>query len=437
MNLNKLLFKRVDNSPLIVFRILFGLLLFLESFGAILTGWIKRTLIDPQFTFSFIGLEWLQPLPGNGMYYYYAVMSIFGLLVMLGYKYRVSIIIYTIMWSGVYFMQKASYNNHYYLLILICGIMCFLPANSYMSLDARNNPGIKRDYMPNWVIVIIVLQLFIVYTYASVAKLYPDWLDTTVAKNLMAARSHYYIIGDIIQEKWFHHFLTYSGILFDLLVVPLLLWKPTRNFAFIASILFHLFNSIVFQIGIFPYLSLAFILFFYEPKTVQRIFLKKKSFYNDDEVVVPTYRKPLLTVASIYFIIQILLPLRHWVIKDDVLWTEEGHRLSWRMMLRSKQGKTIYTVVDNETNEKRIIKLSDYLSPKQQRIASTKPDIMWQFSQRLKKEYAAKGIDISVYINARLSVNGRPYKKFINSEVDIAAQPWDYFKHSDWILPSE
>ncbi|WP_316930169.1 HTTM domain-containing protein [Leeuwenhoekiella sp. MAR_2009_132] len=35
---------------------------------------------------------------------------------------------------------------------------------------------------------------------------------------------------------------------------------------------------------------------------------------------------------------QLELPLRHWIIKDDVLWTEEGHRLSWRMMLRSKGG---------------------------------------------------------------------------------------------------
>ena len=65
--LNEFLFKRIDNSPLIVFRIIFGLLCFLESVGAIFTGWIKRTLVDPEFTFNFIGLDFLQPLPGNGM----------------------------------------------------------------------------------------------------------------------------------------------------------------------------------------------------------------------------------------------------------------------------------------------------------------------------------------------------------------------------------
>jgi len=88
--LNNWLFKQIDNSALIVFRIIFGLLCFLESVGAIFTGWVKHTLVDPEFTFNFIGFEWLQPLPGNGMYYYYAIMGVFGLFIMVGYKYRLA-----------------------------------------------------------------------------------------------------------------------------------------------------------------------------------------------------------------------------------------------------------------------------------------------------------------------------------------------------------
>lgn len=53
----KILFKAIDNSPLVVFRIFFGFLVACESFGAILTGWVKRILIDPEVTFSFIGFE--------------------------------------------------------------------------------------------------------------------------------------------------------------------------------------------------------------------------------------------------------------------------------------------------------------------------------------------------------------------------------------------
>ena len=268
--LNKLLFKQIDNSPLIVFRIIFGLLISLESFGAIFTGWITNTLIEPTFTFNFIGFNFLQPLPGNGMYFYFALMGVFGVLVMIGYKYKWSLGAFTIMWTCVYLMQKASYNNHYYLLILLCLIMLALPANQYFSVDARQNSETKSISMPSWCSWGIILQVWIVYTYAAIAKMYPDWLDLSVAETLMKSKSNYPLIGTMLQQKWLHGFISYSGILFDLLIVPLLLWKHTRKWAFIASIVFHLFNSIVFQIGIFPYMSLALSLFFFEPKTISK-----------------------------------------------------------------------------------------------------------------------------------------------------------------------
>ena len=71
------------------------------------------------------------------------------------------------------------------------------------------------------------------------------------------------------------------------LIIPALLWKPTRKLAFIASIIFHLFNSFIFQVGIFPYLSLAFAVFFFDPKYIQNLFLKKKPFYNNEDIKVP------------------------------------------------------------------------------------------------------------------------------------------------------
>ena len=435
--MQKLLFKHIDNSALIVFRIVFGLLIFLESVGAIFTGWVKRTLIEPQFTFSFIGFEWLQPLPGNWMYAFYAIMGLFGLMVMIGYKYRISMIAFTLMWSATYFMQKTSYNNHYYLLMLLSAIMVCMPANKYASIDAKQNPSIESVSMPQWCRVVFVLQMFIVYTYASIAKLYPDWLDTSVVELLMESKKGYPLVGEFLQIKSVHYFIAYGGILFDGLIIPLLLWKPTRKWAFFASIFFHLFNSIVFQIGIFPFLSLAFALFFFEPKTIQQLFLKKKPFYSESEIIVPKYKTAFLTVFITYFVIQIGLPLRHWFIKDDVLWTEEGHRLSWRMMLRAKSGYTYFRVVDTKTNVEIPIKLEDYLTKKQVRTISTKPDVIWQFAQYLKRSFAKKGMDVKVYANTTIKVNNGELKPLINSEVDLANTKWNAFKHNDWILPSK
>ncbi|NJX14470.1 HTTM domain-containing protein [Tamlana crocina] len=434
---NNGLFKRIDNSALIVFRIIFGLLCFLESVGAIFTGWVKTTLIEPQFTFSFIGFEWLQPLPGNGMYIYYVLMGVFGLFIMLGYKYRFSMLAFTLMWSATYLMQKSSYNNHYYLLMLVSAIMVCLPANRYASLDAKHHPEIKSISMPQWCRWVIILQLFIVYTYASVAKFYPDWLDTMVIEVFMKNKQNYFLVGDLLQQKWMHYIMAYGGIFFDGLIVPLLLYKPTRKYAFAVAVFFHLFNSVVFQIGIFPYLALAFTLFFFEPKTIQKLFLKRKPFYEGNEIVLPKYKNAWIAVFSIYFIVQIGLPLRHHFFEDDVLWTEEGHRLAWRMMLRTKGAQVAYWVEDKQTGKREYVNLNEYLTPKQKRAASTKPDVIWQFAQHLKNKYKSEGKEVAVYVNSKVSVNGKPFKTLVNPDVDLANVEWQHFKHSDWILTSK
>lgn len=435
--LNRFLFTKIDNSPLLIFRIFFGILVACECYGAIITGWVRQNLVEPQFTFNFIGFDWLQIFQGSGMYAYFLVMGTLGLGIAFGYKYRFSIITFTILWTGAYLMQKTSYNNHYYLLILISAMMCFFPANADYSLDAKQNPSIKKDWMFGYVKWVVVLQLIIVYTYASVAKIYGDWLDFSIVRILMLDKANYYIIGELLQQPWVHKIVGVFGILFDLLIVPALLWKPTRKVAFFASIFFHLFNSIVFQIGIFPYLSLAFIVFFFEPETIRRIFFKKKKAFNSLEILLPKYKKTVIGLVLVYFLIQLVLPVRHHFIKDNVLWTEEGHRMSWRMMLRSRGGAGQFKLVNKTTGESKTIKLNNYLSKKQQRRIMAYPDFIWQFSQLLKKEYAQKGETVSVYLtNSKVRINGKPYRAFIDPKVDLANESWKHFGHHSWILPS-
>jgi hypothetical protein len=433
--LNRLFFKQIDNSALIIFRIIFGLLCFLESVGAIFTGWVTKNFMDPKFTFTFIGFEWLQPLSGNWMYVYYLIMGVFGLFIMIGYKYRFSIISFAILWTTTYLMQKSSYNNHYYLLILISGIMAFLPANKYYSLDVKWNKKIEQISMPQWCKLVIVLQVLIVFSYASIAKIYPDWLDLTTPKLLLKSKQNYPIIGSFLQTNFMANLIAYGGILFDGLIIPLMFIKATRKYAFILALFFNLFNAIVFQVGIFPFLSLGFMLFFFEPKKLRNIFLKKKQLYIENAVKIPNYKPVFLILFAIYFLIQVGLPLRHHFIKDNVLWTEEGHRLSWRMMLRIKRGYAKYNVVNNETGKKETIKLKDYLTQKQIHLVATKPDVIWQFAQHLKKEYAKKNENVSVYATCKISVNGRSYKSLVNPNVDLASVSWSVFKHNNWLAP--
>lgn len=443
MRLNSFLFSRIDNSALVVFRAFFGLLITLEAWGAIATGWVRRIFVEPDFTFNFIGFEFLQTFPGTGpqMYAYFALMGVFGFMVMLGYKYRFAIIGYAVMWSGVYLMQKTAYNNHYYLLMLLLWIMALFPAHTSFSIDAKMNPAIRDQSMPRWVPLLIIAQLWIVYTYASIAKLYPDWLDGTATRLLMQGRKEYWLIGGFLQQSWVPWVVAYVGILFDGLIIPALLWKKTRKWAFGISIFFHLFNSLVFQIGIFPYMSLAFTLFFFPSEVIHRIFLKRKMwkpYYESiKEIRIPKLRTVGMIVIGAYILLQIALPSRHWFIKDNVLWTEEGHRLSWRMMLRTKAGVTYFTVHDKDTDKRTTVKLNEYLSKRQLRTIRTKPDAIWQFAQRLKKEYAEKGQDVAIYASCRVKVNGRRLRKLIAPNFDLTLVSWDPWGHADWILDSE
>ena len=68
------LFDRIDNSSLVAFRIGLGFMFFAESWGAIMTGWVRVNMIEPKYHFGFIGLDWIDPLPGEWMYLYFVVI---------------------------------------------------------------------------------------------------------------------------------------------------------------------------------------------------------------------------------------------------------------------------------------------------------------------------------------------------------------------------
>ena len=181
---------------------------------------------------------------------------------------------------------------------------------------------------------------------------------------------------------------------------------------------------------------MAFAFFFFSAETLQKRFLPKKKLYTKGEVIVPNYKPTLITIFSVYFIIQIGLPLRHWFFKDDVLWTEEGHRLSWRMMLRSKAGSLSVWVKDKDSTERRRYNYNQLLSKKQQRSVKSKPDMLWQLAQRIEETEAKKGRNVEVYMDVQIKVNTGTYHRLIDKNVDLAAEPWHHFKHHDWILSS-
>ena len=424
--MKKWLTATIDNSGLVIFRVLLGLLIVAESFGAILLGWVEAIFIKSKFTFNFIGFDFLQVLHGEKMYSYFFAMGILGLLITFGLFYRFAMVAFTLMWTTVYLIQKESYNNHYYFLILICVIMIFLPANGKLSLDAKLFPKIKQTKIPRWMPFLLLFQVAILYFYAAIAKLYPDWLDGTFSRILLNGITQRQFLLDIFNQKWFLLFYAYAGILFDLLIMPALFWKKTRKLAIIASFGFHLFNAYSLKIGIFPFLALSFIVLLYDSIPLK--------FVNNKEEILPQKNfntKLFLAFFVPFFIVQLVLPLRHHFIKGDVLFTEEGHRLAWRMMLRERKGVINIKVVDKETGLYDYYNYGAELTPKQVNLLSNSPDIIWQYCQKLKKESKKP---ISIFVDCSVSINRRPYYKLIDEKTDMATAKYDYFGHNEWIL---
>lgn len=406
-----------------------------EAFGAIALGWVHETFVEARHTFTFFGFEWTDFLLGPFMTWYYVVMGILGICIMLGYRYKMSMFIFTMMWALSYFMQKSHYNNHYYLVMLVSFWMLLMPAHHYASLDVKFGRVKRALSCPNWCILYFKLQFAIVYFYATIAKLYPDWLMAKPIAIWLNNKKDYPIVGGLFEYDWFPHVIAYGGIAYDGLIIPLLLFPRTRFVAIILSLIFHLFNSAVFQVGIFPYFALAVAMFFFDPESIRRLFLRKKPAISPALSETPLVTNKWLPILFVvYFIIQIGLPLRHHFIPGNVLWDEAGHRLSWRMMLRAKSGYCVYNIETSEGENKRVYG-RDFLATHQIHDVATRPDMLFRSITYLQEYLTEKDIEPkAIYCDCKLGVNGRRASQLTDPHFNMLNAKWNYFGKQEWIM---
>ena len=429
------LFKEVDIAPLILFRILFGFLLFCHCVQFMGKG-INEYFVQPSFVFTSPGFTFLQGLRGEIMYYYFAAMAFFGLMIMVGLFYRFSMIAFTLLWQVAYLVQVANYNNHFYLILLLCYLMIFMPANQYCSMDVAFTPTIKTRSCPQWIYYLFIVQVMILYFYAGFNKLNADWLSGAVYKTNAGFKKPFPFIGSLYFNPFFKYLIIWGGLIFDLLICPILLIKRFRRFGFILACLFHLLNVYLFDIGIFPYLSIALFIFFFDPPEISKIFFNNKKTYLHSPLAPSHFvkREWIVFTVGVYLLIQVLLPLRAYLYKGNTYWTEDGYRLSWRMMMRTKGGIVHFTVKDSAA-KKTWVNVEKELTPSQQKILAISPDMIWQFAQKLSKDYADKGFNVQVYASSWVRLNDHPAKPFVDSTTDLAKTKLNTFKSTKWILP--
>jgi vitamin K-dependent gamma-carboxylase len=437
--LQKNAFEQVDIASLVFFRIAFGLIVMWQVWSNFAHHAIYATWLAPRFLFKYYGFSWVHPWPGNGLYLHWGALGLFALFVTIGFFYRVNTVLLFLSCAYFFLLEEARFVNHTYLLCLFSFLLIFVPANRALSVDAWLNPKIRSHTTPAWTLWLLRAQIGVVYFFSGLAKISPDWLHGEPMRSRLFQRGDFPIFSRLFQNEWAVYAISYGGLLLDLLIVPLLLWRRTRVPVFCLAVLFHLINARWFNIDIFPWLAIAATTLFFSPSWPRRmvgLFRKTARTTPADDWTPPSRRKQILILSFvvIYIAIQLVVPLRHFLWSGGAEWRYAEHRFSWRMMLVRQSSQAFFYVTDPNTGRTVQVKLAEFLSPRQSAILGYLPDIPLQFAHYLAKVMPRRGPK-PLRVEARIfvSINGRKPQLYIDPNVDLAAQSRSLGRPS-WLL---
>lgn len=424
----------VDGASLAAVRVLFGALM---CFGAVrfwAQGWIERFYVRPSFHFHYLGFAWVQPWPAWGMYAHYAVIALSALSVALGFHYRIATLVLFLSFTYAELIDVTFYLNHYYLVSLVALLMCVMPLHRTFSLDAWRRPALATGTVPAWCVWLLRLQVGVVYAFAAIAKLQGDWLLHAQPLSIwLRARAELPWLGPLFAAPWAPFALSWAGFLHDALVVPLLLSRKTRPYAYALLVGFHLTTGALFQIGMFPPIMIALATVFFAPSWPRRLFGSR----GPAPVIAPprlTFgRRAALAALVLYASCQVLVPMRAWFYPGNVLWHEQGMRFAWKVMVREKQGAVSYRVrIDGAAREMRVPP-SRYLTREQEREMSAQPDLVLQLAHHIARDFRARGARrVEVRADTFASLNARPASRLVDPTADLA-RVGDGVGRADWI----
>jgi len=433
-------------APLAVLRMAFGAIMFISTIRFILKGWVYDFYVAPKFYFSFYGFEWVKPLPAIAMYFVFAIMVIASLFILLGLFYRISITAFFICFVYVELIDKTYYLNHYYVVSLITFLLLLVPAHRYFSIDTIRKPEIKVTQVPAWTINIFKWQLCVIYFCAGLSKLNYDWMVQAIPLKLwLPANEGLPLIGPLLTQTWVAYLFSWFGAIFDLSICFLLLNKSTRKIAYIFVVIFHVFTGWLFKIGMFPYIMIFITVIFFSEEFHLKLIKCLKSIFNKRSlqtqdvtsvfILPPLKKKILYSLLAVYILSQVILPFRFLFYPGTLFWTEEGYRFSWRVMLMEKGGTTFFYVKDPQTGRKGEVINTQYLTPLQEKMMETQPDMILQYAHYLSDIYKKMGIkDPVVTVESYVTLNGSSNQLYIDSTVDLSKEK-ENFLPKKWVLP--
>jgi vitamin K-dependent gamma-carboxylase len=427
---------------LAVFRIALGGLLLWDCWRFIRYDRIYRYFVAPDFHFTYPGFGWITPLPDPWIHLAWLGMGVAAALVMLGLFYRVAVVVLTVLFTYFFLIDRAEYLNHFYLVILFLILMCFMPAHRVLSLDARFASMPLPTTVPYATVFILRAQMEIMLIFAGLVKLTPDWLAGEPLGLWLRAQVDDMPFGFLFHYDAIIIAAAWGTIALHLIGAPLLLWRRTRLATFLVYCVFHIANASFFNIGIFPWMTIAATTIFFAPDwprlTVRWLLARFEAVAPITPAVMPVHRpiSPIVMAAMAgWLVVQIALPLRAGLFPTEVRWTGDGHEFSWRMRIYDRQAEGHFRVTAADGMEW-TVDPHDYLTSRQVGKMLVRPDMIHQFAGHLEQVWRAAGHgDVAVRAEIWKSLNGRPMQRYVDPTVDLTALSYNNFGPDPWVLP--
>lgn len=427
-------------APLIYFRGAFGFLMLVSLVRFYLNGWVDQLFIQPDFFFNYYGFEWIPRLDALGVKILFTLCAVSTIGIALGWMYRLSAIVFFITFSYFELYDAANYLNHYYFVSLAAFVLIFLPAHKAVSLDVFFKKVRPTASTNLWNIHMIQLMVGGLYLMAGIAKINYDWLFEAMPMRLwLPPHNGLPIIGTLMDEAWMAFAFSWMGMFYDLTIPFFLLWKKTRKLAFAAVVIFHGLTAILFPIGMFPYMMIAFSLVFFPSSFLEKIVTLNRRLHlpkfssSSNKSAFSKWGTPVLVTFVIFFVF--VFPFRYQLYPGKLFWHEQGYRFSWRVMLMEKSGHAFFYVKDPQQPGEVEVNLSDYLTPNQVKQMCTQPDFILQFAHHLEEIYQQLGIEApQVRVKSWVTLNGSGAQLFIDPNRDLTKIE-DSWAHKDWVIP--
>jgi Vitamin K-dependent gamma-carboxylase len=168
--LHRLVVSDADARPVALARMVLGVAALLKLLLA--TRTLTR-LVDPG-TIRLPMAPWLpQPTPAM-VTILLGLWAVAGLCFLVGWQTRTAGLTLTLLLGAQLVLDQQTYSNHLYLLTLSVGWLTLADAAAVWSLDARGRP---RPHVRAWPVFLLKVQVSIVYAFAAISKLTPDYLS--------------------------------------------------------------------------------------------------------------------------------------------------------------------------------------------------------------------------------------------------------------------